>query len=492
MSEKSTRGDSHADDLSPYLTDISHIDWKRIREAGVEHVVIDKDNCITLPHRDAVAPGLSSAWQALTTAGFRTILIVSNSAGSSDDPLAIGAERLARKLGQPVLAHPSKKPAMQCARQVVSMLVEQGRGASGAGSGAGHVAVVGDRITTDIVLASRMAMLLQRRKKDEQAIGILTTRVLEPERLLTRMMRTLEMWTLGRLVRLGVGPGGGWRMRGGQIESGAADWVSLAVREENEERGLTAEESAADEAAAQTPGSTSGRASLTERMRSIPATTVHGLGRAFSATFLFLGQGWQLINDGIRIGTNGRIGSPDASQPRHRNIVLDRLARRPYSLHDALTPPNAAAHDTGSSRVDRRPFSTRTAPPSPLSKGGAAKAGKPRGHTLAYFAALILLPTCWWGGVMLHEWLDTRNGTDVSPEVQAAQDKSKQTRVGPRSAQVPSLANVSSTASNLAPHETQLLRTERLHVARELADINEKLARLQERHAAQPQDRATD
>ncbi|PWN37954.1 uncharacterized protein FA14DRAFT_159752 [Meira miltonrushii] len=472
------------------VNDIGDVDWNKLHKEGkVDHIIIDKDNCITLPLRDQIAPGLETAWSSLTNADFKSILIVSNSAGSSDDPLAIGAEQLARKLGQRVLAHPHKKPAMGCAKQVVDVL-------SSEGEDVGNIAVVGDRITTDIVLANRINKVLKRRKINSQSIGVLTTGVLEPERLATRTMRGMEMWILDRLMRIGIVPGATWFTK--KSPESLERWSNV-IRIQDDAPAV-AELNAEQEAAEQRPMNPEiPPMSLVDRVRNLPNAATVGIMTMSGKAINFLGQGWHLINDGIRIGTKGQIGGTlsDVTLPRNRHIALEKLSKRPYPSspeHNPFTSPRIPSlkekiDEIRTDRIGKRQYSTRAKPPpSPVQPGKP----RPRLHTAAYFAALILLPTCWFGGMALHEYLDMKR------EMREAGSGDLKDGVLPRAPpiaggipnaqSVPSLVNAKPVPSlneqnktSSAQHETLLLRTERLHLSRQLDDIDEKLTRIRER-----------
>ncbi|KAJ2783439.1 hypothetical protein H4R18_001704 [Coemansia javaensis] len=132
--------------LAPDLAvaDVRAIPFERLRRAGIRHIVFDKDNCLTAPYVDAIHPPFAEAWRQCRAAFPRgSILIVSNSAGTPDDAGGRAAVAVERALGVPVLRHAVKKPA--CAAEVLAAL------------GARHpreVAVVGDRLATDVALAN--------------------------------------------------------------------------------------------------------------------------------------------------------------------------------------------------------------------------------------------------------------------------------------------------------------------------------------------------
>ncbi|CAE6443546.1 unnamed protein product [Rhizoctonia solani] len=95
------------------INTISRLDFAALKQAGYTGVVFDRDNCLTIPHRDTL-----DAWnRCKVTFGRENMLVVSNSAGTSDDPLGIQAESLACNLGVPVFRHRRKKPA--CGEEII-------------------------------------------------------------------------------------------------------------------------------------------------------------------------------------------------------------------------------------------------------------------------------------------------------------------------------------------------------------------------------------
>ncbi|QRV97864.1 phosphatidylglycerophosphatase GEP4, mitochondrial [Ceratobasidium sp. AG-Ba] len=84
---------------------IARLDFVALKQAGYTGAVFDRDNCL-------------DAWaRCKSTFGPSNVLVVSNSAGTEDDPLGIQAESLSFNLGVPVLRHSKKKPA--CAGEIL-------------------------------------------------------------------------------------------------------------------------------------------------------------------------------------------------------------------------------------------------------------------------------------------------------------------------------------------------------------------------------------
>ena len=190
--------------------DISKIDWRSLRDTGgIRAVAFDKDNCLTLPYalgihaplqvlRLSVLPVLvlpllrhsrcthsarrprchvaavPSPWrsptaslqssspssstqptqealaQCIETFGRDKVAVVSNSAGSSDDAGGAEARALSGQLGIAVIEHGGKKPAERVGRAVLSHF--------GCEHEPHRVAMVGDRLYTDVLLGNRAGM----------------------------------------------------------------------------------------------------------------------------------------------------------------------------------------------------------------------------------------------------------------------------------------------------------------------------------------------
>lgn len=194
---------------------------------------------LNLNARDCDADArVQESWKScISTFGREKVLLVSNSAGSSDDPNLIQvrpsshqgadelserqAEAVSRSLGVPVLVHDSKKPSRQCALDVAryfsprpafpshppvpivwSVPVPPQLPRPDVGLPP-RLVVVGDRLTTDVVLASRI------RARGPEVVSVLTDRVWEKERVGTRVMRWMEGRALALVERrYGKDPGG--------------------------------------------------------------------------------------------------------------------------------------------------------------------------------------------------------------------------------------------------------------------------------------------
>ncbi|KAG7751108.1 hypothetical protein KL912_000241 [Ogataea haglerorum] len=112
----------------------------------IRGMVLDKDNCIAKDHDDRVWPAYEERWSSLKEEYPGRLLIVSNSAGTNDD-VDGQAQRLEKNTGVPVLRHSTKKPG--CWPEIVAWFGQRGVAPH-------EIAVVGDRLFTDILMANMM------------------------------------------------------------------------------------------------------------------------------------------------------------------------------------------------------------------------------------------------------------------------------------------------------------------------------------------------
>ncbi|OCF55491.1 hypothetical protein L486_06975 [Kwoniella mangroviensis CBS 10435] len=107
--------------LRPHIRvpSITQVDFRSLKKQGYNAVVVDKDNCLTLPNRDEIYPPYQTAWNDLLEI-FEPgrVLIVSNSAGTRKDPGGIAAESVSLSLRAPILIHSQNKPG--CSRSIIS------------------------------------------------------------------------------------------------------------------------------------------------------------------------------------------------------------------------------------------------------------------------------------------------------------------------------------------------------------------------------------
>ena len=144
--------------LVPKLTyrNVSEIPFESLYQQGYRYLLFDKDNTLTAPY------ALDSPHQA-TIEKIKSIFgpkvyILSNHAGTNDDrpPEYPQARRIEEALGIPVIRYTSKKP--NGGDQVVQFLKTRHSTFDKEG-GNSSVAVVGDRLYTDVMFANKNGFL---------------------------------------------------------------------------------------------------------------------------------------------------------------------------------------------------------------------------------------------------------------------------------------------------------------------------------------------
>ncbi|KAL6721590.1 hypothetical protein ACLMJK_000694 [Lecanora helva] len=133
--------------ISEFLSTADHIGKPDIRA-----IVLDKDNCFAKPKENAIYGPYTDHFLALQSAfPHLNLLIVSNSAGTGDDIGGKEAKLLEVATGVHVFRHSIKKPG--CGSDVLNHLITN----SSVGlSRPSQVAVVGDRLLTDVMMANLM------------------------------------------------------------------------------------------------------------------------------------------------------------------------------------------------------------------------------------------------------------------------------------------------------------------------------------------------
>lgn len=119
----------------------------------IRAVVLDKDDCFAVPKESIVYKPYTDKFNSLLAAyPSPHCLIVSNSAGTTAfDPSNSQASLLTLNTGVPVLGHSVKKPG--CGSQILDYFLN----APGCRvTSADQIAVVGDRLFTDVMMANMM------------------------------------------------------------------------------------------------------------------------------------------------------------------------------------------------------------------------------------------------------------------------------------------------------------------------------------------------
>lgn len=116
----------------------------------IKVVLLDKDNCFAEPHSNQVWPEYSEIWAKLKKEyPGKRLMIVSNTSGSSSDPDGSLAKVLEEETGVQVFRHAGKKPG--CYQEILDYLK-----AEGLVNSPKEIAVVGDRLMTDVAMANMM------------------------------------------------------------------------------------------------------------------------------------------------------------------------------------------------------------------------------------------------------------------------------------------------------------------------------------------------
>ena len=170
------------------VRNVDELNYDALRAAGVASIIFDKDNTLTAPYVDTAHADIAdSIKRAKDAFGADNCIVLSNSAGSGDDaPDYNAAKACEAALGLRVARHPeAQKP--QCLAGVVSAMA----------SDATNVAVVGDRLSTDILAANEIGALSVHTRP-------LDTKGDNPAALLSRFLENRLLLPL--LRRLGAAP----------------------------------------------------------------------------------------------------------------------------------------------------------------------------------------------------------------------------------------------------------------------------------------------
>ncbi|RKU41892.1 hypothetical protein DL546_004363 [Coniochaeta pulveracea] len=119
----------------------------------VKAVVLDKDDCFAYPESSTVFESYKDRFEALKAAyPGKRLLIVSNTAGAlSHDPQRKLAAEVEKATGVTVLSHRVKKPG--CGDEIMEYFRQHPE--TGV-TGPHQIAIVGDRLSTDMMLANMM------------------------------------------------------------------------------------------------------------------------------------------------------------------------------------------------------------------------------------------------------------------------------------------------------------------------------------------------
>ena len=191
-----------------HVPTISDLNYQTMRDAcGIKAIIFDKDNTLTAPYGTTVhenaALGLRNA---LDVFGHENVAILSNSAGTKDDPGYEDADRIERELGINVIRHDEKKPGGL--EEVLKHF--EGEGGKGV-ENASQLCMVGDRLLTDVVFGNLHGMLTV------HCLPLCTGKENKGDNLVASVIRTIENkalygnWFGGKLVRKKTIPHAIWK-----------------------------------------------------------------------------------------------------------------------------------------------------------------------------------------------------------------------------------------------------------------------------------------
>ena len=138
--------------FTPHLRvpSVAALDYAALKARGIEHIVFDKDNTVTVPYERRYASMKihdSLIHYCVGVFGHSNVAFLSNSAGSSDDKDHHEAVDCEHVLGIQFIRHKQKKPAVR-----EDILRHFGT------SRPDTICVVGDRVLSDIVMGNQFGM----------------------------------------------------------------------------------------------------------------------------------------------------------------------------------------------------------------------------------------------------------------------------------------------------------------------------------------------
>lgn len=132
------------------LENVSQLNYSALKErCGIRAVIFDKDNTLTAPYGMSIHPDASSGLEdAKSVFGDNNVAIMSNSAGTLDDPEFEDAKNIEESLGVAVIRHTEKKPG-GLDEVLKHFQIED----------PSELCMVGDRLLTDVVFGNLYGML---------------------------------------------------------------------------------------------------------------------------------------------------------------------------------------------------------------------------------------------------------------------------------------------------------------------------------------------
>mmetsp|Transcript_31265 Transcript_31265/g.47927 ORF Transcript_31265/g.47927 Transcript_31265/m.47927 type:complete len:228 (+) Transcript_31265:95-778(+) len=163
--------------MSPHVhvANISELNYHMMRDkCNIRAVIFDKDNTLTAPYETATHPDAARGLEnALDAFGKDYVAILSNSAGTKDDPGYEDAIKIEHDMDIPVIRHDEKKPGGL--QEVLEHFNLQDPS---------QLCMVGDRLLTDVVFGNLHGMLTvhtlplckgEDNKKDNKIANVIRT-----------------------------------------------------------------------------------------------------------------------------------------------------------------------------------------------------------------------------------------------------------------------------------------------------------------------------
>ena len=138
-----------------HVESIAKVPWEKLkRERDIRAIVLDKDNTFTAPYELTVHSSVKAAMDGMIKVfGHDRIAVLSNSAGTRDDKDYVEAKVVEEAIGLKVIIHDEKKPGGG-----PDAVLDHFRAVKGNELRCDHVAMVGDRLLTDVVYGNLNGM----------------------------------------------------------------------------------------------------------------------------------------------------------------------------------------------------------------------------------------------------------------------------------------------------------------------------------------------
>lgn len=138
--------------MTPHVAveNVAQVNYTALKEhCGIRAIIFDKDNTLSAPYENVVHQNAKAGLEnAVRTFGLANVAILSNSAGTKDDPDYKDAAMIEETLGIAVIRHDEKKPG-GLAEVLNHFSIED----------PAALCMVGDRLLTDVVFGNLHGML---------------------------------------------------------------------------------------------------------------------------------------------------------------------------------------------------------------------------------------------------------------------------------------------------------------------------------------------